>query len=404
MIKCCSSFLIVLILSGLTHQIEPEITSEKMSFWQTQKKGANMNLTSVRTEWFEAAHKVGLQFIRFNVSWFLTDNKDFLIGDTDNFTHISQKDLEVLLEALDAAESNHQKIILIMFELPGCKDGNADGTQDYRIWHNESYQKQAFLFWKELASAVKDHPAIVAYDPLNEPHPEREYGLEEPGKAFIDWLDEIKGTVADLNRFNKRMVASIRETDPETPIMLEGYFYAGPEGLPYMEVIDDPSVLYSFHNPGPWQFTTFRANKGRYRYPDNMPEYWDDPGSPWTVDNLIELLEPVKKFMADNNINANQIVASEVLCDRRVEGCAEYLKDLFSLYNKQNWHWAFYAFRADDAWTGLDYEIGTEPDPAGYWEKVENGADYNMLKNDLRHENPLWSVIQKEFPDLKGVK
>jgi len=363
-----------------------------------------MNLTKVRPEWFEAAYEKGFQFIRFNVSWFLTDNKDFLIGDTDNFTHIDPKDLKILIEALDAAETNHQKIILTMFELPGCRDGNADKTQDYRIWHNESYQQQAMQFWKELASAAKDHPAIVAYDLLNEPHPEREYGLEEPDKAFIDWLDKIKGTAADLNLFNKRMVASIREVDPYTPIMLEGYFYSSPEGLPYLEVIDDPAILYSFHNPGPWQFTTYNANKGRYRYPDNMPGYWNDPGTPWTINNLVELLEPVKRFISDNNIDADRIVASEVLCDRRIEGCAGYLKDLFTLYDEQKWHWSFYAFREDMAWTGLDYEIGTSPDPAGYWGKIENGADYNTLKNDLRHDNPIWSVIQNEFLNQQSVK
>jgi hypothetical protein len=80
-----------------------------------------------------------------------------------------------------------------------------------------------------------------------------------------------------------------------------------------------------------------------------------------------------------------------------VEGCAEYLKDIIALYNEQNWHWAFYAFREDMAWTGLDYEIGTAPEPAGFSKAVENGADYNMLKNDLRRDNPLWSVIQNEF-------
>jgi hypothetical protein len=370
-----------------------------MQFWQTQKKGANMNLTKVRPEWFAAARETGLQFIRFNVSWFITDSKDFLIGDTDHFTHISREDLQVLMAALDAAEAYQQKIVLTMFELPGCRDGNADGKQDYRIWQDESYQQQALQFWKELAAAVKDHPAIAAYDPLNEPHPERAFGLEEPGKEFLDWLDEIEGTTADLNRFNKRMVASIREADPDTPIMLEGYFYSGAEGLPYLEVIDDPAILYSVHNPAPWQFATYRANKGRYRYPGNMPRYWNDPGSRWTIDDLNELLEPVKKFMAENDIKPWQIVASEVLCDRRVEGCAEYLKDIIALYNGQHWHWAFYAFREDMAWTGLDYEMGPEPDPAGYWEAVENGADYNLLKNDLRHDNPLWSVIRNEFKD-----
>ena len=371
--------------------------TDKMEFWQTRKKGANMNMTRVRPGSFEVAQVNGFQFIRFNVSWFVADEKDFLIGDTDHFTHINRKDLEVLMAALDTAGKYQQKIVLSMFELPGCRDGNADGTNDYRLWKDESFQQQAFQFWKELASAVKNHPAVVAYDPLNEPHPGRESGIEEPGRAFSDWLAETRGSAADLNRFNRRMVAAIREVDPDTPIMLEGYFYTDAKGLPYMEVIDDPAVLYSFHNPGPWQFASFKANKGRYRYPGNMPRYWNDPGTKWTIDSLKVLLQPVKRFMSDNNIEPYRIVASEVWCDRRVEGCAAYLKDIFTLYNEQQWHWAFYAFREDLGWNGLDYEVGSDPVPAGFYKAIDDGADYNELNDKLRHDNPIWEVIQTEF-------
>lgn len=392
-----TAMMIILFLGGCTHQNLSEQDSDKMEFWRAQKKGANMNLTKIRPLWFEPAQNNGFQFIRFNVSWLSGEEKDFLIGDVDEFSHIVKKDLDLLMEVLDEAESNKQKIVLAMFELPGCRDGNSDGIKDYRIWQDESYQKQAFQFWKELAFAVKDHPAIVAYNPLNEPHPELAFGHEEADQDFLNWLDTIVGTTTDLNRFNRLMHEAIREVDPDTPIMLEGYFYSGAEGLPYMKVLDDPAILYSFHNPAPWQFAAFRANKGRYEYPENMPEYWDDPGHPWTKENLNELLIPVKRFIADNNLESHQIVASEIWCDRRVAGCDAYFRDIFSLYNQQDWHWAFYAFREDMSWTGLDYELGSKPVPAWYWDSIDKGADYNALKEQLRLDNSIWSLIQSEF-------
>jgi endoglucanase len=395
-----SSVLLLLALLSIGCHTNPDIpqpSTDRMDFWQTQRKGANGNLTQVRPEWFSAAQKTGLEFIRFNVSWFVADASDFLIGDVDRFRTINQTDLAVLMRALDEAYAHNQRIILSMFELPGCRDGNATGEPDDRLWQHERFQLQSFEFWKQLAAAVKDHPAIVAYDPLNEPHPERAYGHEEPNQAFIEWLDDIEGTSADLNRFNQGMVDAIREVDPDTPIIVEGYFYASPTGLPYTRAIDDPAILYSFHNPAPWQFATFSANGGRYRYPDNMPEYWNDPGTPWTIDDLAELLEPVRQFIEENNIPAYQIIASELLCDRRVAGSAEYLEDMISLYNEQQWHWAFYAFREDMSWSGLDYEMGDDPIDAAYWVAVENGADYELLKAGMRHDNPIWDVLLREF-------
>ena len=293
--------LFILLLTGCLSSNNGKTISEKMEFWQNQKKGANGNWQTVKPEWFQAADEMGFQFVRFNASWFKADEYDFLIGNVDHFTEINQNDLSVLLQALDEAYRNNQKVVLTMFELPGCRDSNATKENDYRLWQNELFQQQAFDFWRQLAKAVKDHPAIVAYNPLNEPHPERAFGYHSPNADFKQWLKKVKGTNADLNRFNSRMVETIRQVDPDMPILLDGYFYADPSGLPYMKAIDDPNILYAFHNPAPWEFTTYRANNGRYRYPDQMPDYGS--GSVWTKDDLEKLLEPVLQFMNENNIS-----------------------------------------------------------------------------------------------------
>jgi aryl-phospho-beta-D-glucosidase BglC (GH1 family) len=93
------------------------------------------------------------------------------------------------------------------------------------LWQFDNFQKQAFSFWKQLASEVKDHPSIIAYNLLNEPHKERFFGYEMLDTAFEGWLKKIANTSAYLNQFNKKLVQSIREVDPYIPIILDGYFY-----------------------------------------------------------------------------------------------------------------------------------------------------------------------------------
>jgi hypothetical protein len=241
---------LLLLLLSLNHDSTAKY-SPKMEFWMTQKKGTNGNLTVLRKDWFENAKTEGFHFIRFNVTWLKAEEKDFLIGEVDCFRGINRNDLELLFRILDTAHEHNQKIVLTMMELPGCRYVNEGGDPDYRIWQDEAYQKQAFDFWRELAGTVKDHPAIVAYNPLNEPHPELAYGYEQANRDFKRWLEDTEGTTNDLNLFNRNMVAAIRIADPDTPIILDGYFYADPMGMPYLEVINDPNILYAFHNPVP---------------------------------------------------------------------------------------------------------------------------------------------------------
>jgi hypothetical protein len=49
------------------------------------------------------------------------------------------------------------------------------------------------------------------------------------------------------------------------------------------------------------------------------------------------------------------------------------------------------------AWTGLDFELGSQPVDSAYWHAIDSGADYNLLKKKMRHDNPIWSVITNEF-------
>jgi endoglucanase len=373
-------------------------SSDKMAFWATPRHGANGGGTTVRPEWFEAAAAAGIEWIRLHPDNFPAAGRDFLIGDADDFREVSQDDLRLLREALDLARENRLKVVLAMFSLPGCRTKQLNGDRDDgRIWREERYQEQALEFWRQLAAQLKGHPAIVAWNPLNEPHPGRECGFDGPDDpGFASWFDSIQGTTADLNRFNARMVAAIRSVDPDTPILLDGWFYADPTAFAYNRPVADERTLYALHNPGPWHYTTWRINKGRYAYPERMALVDGGDTERWTIDRLEQLVAPVATFAERHRVPAHRIVASEFWVDRRVEGAAAYLEDVMDIYDRRGWHWAFYAFRGDGAWTGLDYEIAPEARfGAAYWEAAERGEDVEVLKT--RGDNPLWRAIQSHL-------
>ncbi len=374
----------------------------KMAFWRTQRKGANMHTSKPRPGHWQAAGELGLDFVRLIPDELPAQQRDFLIGSADDYRGLVEADLQLLIGELDTAERNGVKVVLVMFGLPGARYSQLNGDKDDgRLWRDERFQSQAIAFWRDLARHLKGHPAVVAYNPLNEPHPDKEYGFELGDVGFDAWYRSIRGTVADLNRFNRRVVAAIREVDPDTPILLDGWFYAGAKGFPYLEPVADDRVLYAFHNPGAWQMCHAQPNQGRYSYPDRVPTTWNGRGEKWDRHRLALEFAEVERWAAQNHIPAGRVIASELLYERWIPGAQQYLTDLISLYNQRGWHWAFYAFRPDGGWTGLDYEMGTSTEvPPGYWEAIENGADPETLKH--RVDSPLWQVLAREFPGSKA--
>lgn len=375
--------------------------NEKLAFWDVQRKGANGGATNP-DEWFKAAANAGIEFVRLAPVTWEAQGRDFLLGDADNFTAIHEPDYVQLKNALDFAHRHGIKIELTMFSLPGARyRQDNDYKFDYRLWTDEKYQEQALAFWKELARRLKGHPAIVAFNPLNEPHPARKDGFEDSNtEGFEQWLERNKDTAADLNRFNRRMVKAIRSVDSETPIILNCWFHSSPVGFRYLEPVEDNAVLYAFHFYDPWVFTTYRVNKERFSYPDKMPVAGSDATKPWTRADIQKRIQPVIDWAKRFNVPASRITAEEFGCDRRVVGAKSYLEDIIDEFNKHKWHWAFYAFRSSD-WDGLDYELGTEKLNWQYWQQREKGIAHEALIK--RHDNPLWDVLKHQFTPKKNA-
>jgi len=390
---------LLIILLVILFSSKAPAANEKLAFWDVQRKGANGDAMNPDA-WFKAAADVGIEFIRLAPVTWESQGRDFLLGNADNFTVIPDRDYAKLKNALDAAHRHKVKIVLTMFSLPGARNRQFNDYKfDYRLWTDEKYQEQALAFWKELAGRLKDHPAIVGYNPLNEPHPARKDGFEDGNeKGFEQWLTQHKDTAADLNRFNRRMVKAIRSVDAETPIILNCWFHSAPDGFRYLDSVDDNAVLYAFHFYEPWVFATYRVNKERFSYPDKMPVAGSDATEPWTRTDIRQRIQPVIDWAKRFDVPASRIVAEELGCDRRVLGAKAYLEDLIATFNEQHWHWAFYSFRSSD-WDGLDYELGTEKLGWKYWQEREKGIAHEALIK--RHDNPLWDVFKQEFTSKK---
>jgi len=390
-VRRSAAALVLLLLASPTWAWAADV----VSFWDVPRRGANCQNRRVGPEYWTAAAAAGLEFVRLLPDAWPTRSRDFLMGSADRFSALDEADLALLVRALDDAGRAGVRVVLGMISLPGARWRQLNGDRDdARLWRDPAFGRQAEAFWGTLARRLRGHPALVAYNPLNEPHPERGFGYEEPGaRGYAEWRSKARGTPGDLDAFNRRIVSAIRSADPTTPILLDGPFYASPDGLSLLEPVDAPAILYAFHFYEPWEYVTFRVNKGRFAYPDRMPAPDRSSTVAWTRETLRARVAAVVRWSSRHGVPRSRIVAAEFGVSRRVEGALAYLRDLVDVLEEEGWHRAFYSFRPDGAWTDLDYELGTDPVDPRIWRAEERGEDVERYKR--RHVNPLWDVLTR---------
>lgn len=375
----------------------------KIEYWKVQRKGANYFNQIPSEDWFVAAKEVGIQFARLAPDKWKCERRDFLIGNADFFTEISNQDLETLKAVLDQAHRNDIRVVITLLSLPGSrwKQNNQD-VDDLRIWEKKEYQNQAIIFWKNLAKELKNHPAVMGYNILNEPHPERLSDISDYRQIdFLKWYGSIKESLADLNLFYQNIVHAIREVDTSTPIIVDTGLYATPWAITYLTPIKDNKIIYSFHMYEPYAYTTKKINNERFTYPGNVPLKLEEAKQniihnailiSWNLEILKQFLLPVLEWQEKNNIPSSQILVGEFGCDRTSKGAEKYLSNLIEIFNDHNWHWAFYSFR-EDCWDSMDYELGSDELPWEYWEAIEQKTSLNKFRKD----NILFDVIKNNL-------
>lgn len=389
-----NALVIVLVFAVLSPPVAGD--DARAAFFDPQRRGANYFNKTPREQWFAAAAAADIDWVRLTWSKWPGADGEFLVGRADaDFKQLVPQDLAHLKLVLDWADKHHVKVVLTPLSLPGSRwRQNNGGKFDKRMWQDAKYHDLAARFWRQLASAVKDHPAVVGYNLLNEPAPERAMGLGDEFTADLAaFYAKHRGTAADVNRFNRTVLAAIREVDQRTPVIVESSFFAFPGAVPFLEKLDDPAVIYSFHAYAPWKLVNFKQNGGRYAYPGDVP-LDETTTRRWDRAAIAQQFDTVSAWAEKNHIPPNRILVGEFGCDRRIKGCAQLFADTLAEINARRWHWAFYAFREDE-WDAMDYELGEKKLPWAYWQAAERGQDAERLKP--RGPNPIWDVVAAEL-------
>nr|NYT97242.1 glycoside hydrolase family 5 protein [Stenotrophomonas sp. SbOxS2] len=349
-----------------------------ITFWDTPQRGGNsFNEAPPDRAYFQALRDTGATWVRLTPDkWRSAGGRDFLMGDADHYQGLVQADVTTLRRALDDANAVGLKVVLVPLSLPllRWKQKNGD-VVDQRLWQSFDNHAPAQRFWRDLAAALKGHPALAAYNLINEPAPEYGTALAEHASRedMLKWYTGVQGGPRDLRQLYTELVASVRAVDAGMPLMLDAGWYAAADAFDYWPApLDDAKLLYSVHMYEPYAATSAPNQKCStpYRYPAEVP--FGDRSEPWDAARVRSYLQQPMDWAKTHGIGANRMVIGEFGCMRRWPDCGRYLRDVLDVAEQQKVHWAFYAFR-EDGWDGMDYELGDKPLPGSYWQAVEKG-------------------------------
>jgi endoglucanase len=324
-------------------------------FWDIQRKGTNIFNQELGRSTIEKAKTLGVGYVRLALDKFLSQQRDFLIGNADKYCELVPEDLAQLKAVLDVFRELEMPVVLVMLSLPGSRwkqnniDPDGNEQDDLRIWESEEYQDQAAQFWKDLAIELLEYrDIIVGYNLLNEPHPERLTDKQSTSMATTMEIQQL------LYNFYAKVIEAIRSVDQTTYIILDSSCYADPQAFGLFMPHDDPRILYAFHMGEPYKYTCWRLHKNALKYPGFIDGKW------WDKQALIDYMSPVIEFQKRHGIPCNRIIAAEFGCDQRCPGAEKFLKDLMEHLQDMGCHFGFYGWGPDSGWVGRDYERNPE--------------------------------------------
>ncbi|MDR7222115.1 cellulase family glycosylhydrolase [Aminobacter aminovorans] len=367
--------------------------ADLIGFWDKPQHGGNsFNRLPPDQAYFDALRGYGATWVRLSYDKWKPEKRDFLIGTADKYEGLVASDVKTLKDVLDRADKAGLKVVIAPLSLPGMRWAqNNDKKFDGRLWADKEYWTQAAAFWRDLAKELKDHPAVAAYNIVNEPAPEKEGGLAEHANVaeMRAWYTRNAGSSRDLKAFYETVIAAIREVDPTTPVMADAGWYGAADAFSYWPAgLADQRVLYSFHMYEPYAATSAPNMKRDkpYAYPGKVP--YGEGEEKWDAERVRAYLDQPVDWADSRGIARNRVVAGEFGCMRRLPFCKQYLEDVLANLDEDQLHWAFYSFR-EDAWDGMDYELGAGKVNWKYWEVQEKNEPDPVKRKSTSEFEPI---------------
>ncbi len=269
----------------------------------------------IREEDFEVIRKLGCNCIRLPFHYRIVEPASLKPGG---------RDLRYLDQAITWAKKRGIYVILDLHAAPGAQnhDWHSDSDGKALFWTSPRNQQRALKIWEFLAKRYKDESAVAGFDLLNE---------------------TVLGAPAKLNQFYRNAIARIRKVNRRHIIFVEGNNWA--QDIACLDNFDDDNYALSIHNYEPLDFT---FNFVPFlRYPLRRVK------APWNRQILTKNLQRYARIASQRNV---PVFVGEFGVNAREGWYGEdrWLADTLDAYEKFEFHWTYWTFKAVKNYTFPD--------------------------------------------------
>ncbi len=236
------------------------------------------------------------------------------------------------------------------------------------LWQDQAAQDAWVEMWRYTAQRYKNNPIVVGYDLMVEPN------SNEVGSSVItDRLDiwdpdefyaRHGNSLYDWNQLYPRIVAAIRQVDPDTPILIGGMGYSAVDWLPYMKILTNARTVYMVHQYAPFIYTHQASDTTTCAYPGNQCDLDDDGvndllNKAWLENSVFSITN------AFSNAHSVPVAANEFGLMRWEPGADRFMDDQMDLMEARGMNYALWE------WTPVwepyqiynDFNFRHGPDP-----------------------------------------
>lgn len=234
-----------------------------ISHWLSQNNPAR----PYAADWFNEEDIAWIAAQGFDHIRFPIDGREWLKPDGS----LDEAKIAPFDRALEWTRAHGLGAILDMHFLPGASFD--PGKEDVRVFTDTALQEKVADLWRRVAKRFARAGPELRFELLNEP---------------------IAKENRQLNPFNARMLAAIRESNPTRVVYITSNFYGSFTTTKDLEVPADPNVAVTLHYYLPFVFTHQRASWARF--PADMPAVT----FPGTVPDLSKYI-PADHFAAGSS-------------------------------------------------------------------------------------------------------
>ncbi len=247
----------------------------------------------------------------------------------------------------------------------GAGDWFDRGYLNDRVWAEPGAQAGWVAMWWATAARYRTHKAVVGYQLMVEPNAndlEDNPAFGTPSEWDPEAFHERHGNgFRDWNLLYPRIVAAIREVDPDTPILVGGNGYSGAWWLPFLKPGRDRRSVYAVHQYEPYDYTHQDATAG-IAYPGRMDVDGDGEDQPFDRQVLADLMAPLDNF---TKAQQRPLAVTEFGVHRWAPGADGFLADQMAMLeargiNQILWEWtsSYPEFAAEV--TGFNFRFGPD--------------------------------------------